>query len=169
MSRGGDKLKAALTRRLEEIQQAQNKVVRVGVIENQHYDDETPVAYIAAIHEYGCEEKNIKPRPFFRPTIKAQEKEWKKTFQLQIKNGFSITQAMDSVGLLASSDVAKTISEIHTPKLETSTLIARNRKAYRLYANGQRARPDSISIKPLVDDGDLIDSISYQIVDKEGG
>ncbi|OOF84641.1 hypothetical protein BKG93_06665 [Rodentibacter ratti] len=43
-----------LKKRLADFKAGQGKVARVGVIENQHYDDDTPVAYIAAVHEYGA-------------------------------------------------------------------------------------------------------------------
>ncbi|WP_237184455.1 hypothetical protein [Rodentibacter caecimuris] len=65
-----------LKKRIAGFKAGKGKVARVGVIENQHYDDDTPVAYIAAVHEYGSESNNIKPRPFFRPTISEKQKEW---------------------------------------------------------------------------------------------
>lgn len=166
MRKSGERFKAILKQKIEDFKSANNKVVKVGIIENQHYDNETPVAYVASVHEYGCEEKNIKPRPFFRPTIGTKRKDWSETLRIQLKNGLSIAQALDSVGYDASGDVVKTISEIHTPPLALSTKIARNRKAHRPYANGRKRRPKSISIKPLIDTGLLIESISHQIVDK---
>lgn len=50
-----DKFKAALKERIEQAKVLQNKVVRVGIVEHQHYDDGTPVAYVAVIHEYGAD------------------------------------------------------------------------------------------------------------------
>ncbi|OOF43038.1 hypothetical protein BKK51_12205 [Rodentibacter trehalosifermentans] len=63
-----------LKKRLADFREGQGKAARVGVIAQQHYNDETPVAYVAAIHEYGSESNNIKPRPFFRPTISENRK-----------------------------------------------------------------------------------------------
>ena len=49
-----DKLRAFLKQRIEVAKTMEKKGVRTGVIESQHYDDSnTPVAYVAAIHEYG--------------------------------------------------------------------------------------------------------------------
>lgn len=53
MSRA-DKFRKALQDKIEKLSAANNKVAKVGIVEHQHYDDNTPVAYIAAIHEHGA-------------------------------------------------------------------------------------------------------------------
>lgn len=53
MSRA-DKFRKALQAKIDNLSAAKNKVAKVGIIEHQHYDDNTPVAYIASIHEYGA-------------------------------------------------------------------------------------------------------------------
>lgn len=48
-----EKFKAALEARIKAVKDANKKVVKVGIVEHQHYDNGIPVAYIASIHEYG--------------------------------------------------------------------------------------------------------------------
>ncbi|OOF43037.1 hypothetical protein BKK51_12200 [Rodentibacter trehalosifermentans] len=64
-----------------------------------------------------------------------------------------------------------TISEIESPPLALSTKIARNRRAHKPYqtksGRWRKPRPKSISIKPLVDTGLLIASITSDLIDKE--
>lgn len=157
-----DKFKAALRDRIEKAKTAQSKVVRIGVVEHQHYDDGTPVAYVAAIHEYGSPSNNIPARPFFRPTISEKQNEWKQ----DVVNGLIANQnaidVLELVGMKASADVKNTISEIMSPPLSVATKKARNNRAYK-----QSKRPKAISIKPLIDTGLMQKSISYVVSDKE--
>ncbi|MDO9913991.1 hypothetical protein Q7469_09670 [Glaesserella parasuis] len=53
MSRA-DKFRKALQAKIDNLSAAKNKVAKVGIVEHQHYDDNTPVAYVASIHEYGA-------------------------------------------------------------------------------------------------------------------
>ena len=156
------KLKEALKQRIQNIQEVKSKKVRVGIVGHQHYDDEnkTPVAYVAAIHEYGSPSNNIPPRPFFRPTIAEKKGEWVELVCQSLKHGASLENALDSVGLRASADVFETLSNVASPPLALSTKLARNRKAYK---NG--GKPKAISIKPLYDTGLLQASISFEVVD----
>lgn len=160
------KFKAALEDRIKALQSVQGKVAKVGIVEHQHYDDGTPVAYVAAIHEYGSPSNNIPPRPFFRPTVAAQKKTWAGIGKQILQNGGTVEDILDSVGSRAAGDVFETISNIDSPPLAISTKKARNRKAHQQAAEyGQK--PNSVSIKPLVDTKLLIHSISHIVVDKE--
>ena len=154
-----DKFKQALQARLKQAQSIKNKVVKVGVIEHQHYDDDTPVALVAAAQEYGTEP--IRERPFFRPTIAENKSDWQNTIIRAIVNGGNGEQILETVGMLAAGQVQKTIASIDSPRLATSTLIARNRKRHK---NGRK--PKAISIKPLVDSGLMMASITYKVADK---
>lgn len=150
-----DKVKAALHKRIEQLEDGSGKVVRVGVVEHQHYDDGTPVAYVAAIHEYGSPSNGIPPRPFFRPTLTKNKKKWVATVGAAIKSGASLENALEMVGLLASADVKQTLSEITEPPLKESTIRARNRK--------YKSKSNKVSTKPLIDTRLLFDSISYSV------
>lgn len=164
---GGNKFINALKKRVDAIKTGSNKVARVGVIENQHYDEDTPVAYIAAIHEYGSPSNKIPPRPFFRPTIAKKSKAWSSLGSALLRKGADTEIVLKLIGESAAGDIAKTISELDSPPLALSTKIARNRRAHAPTKSGRKRRPKSVSIKPLVDTGLLIRSISSTVIDGE--
>lgn len=143
--------------------------MKVGIVEHQHYDDGTPVAYVAAIHEYGSPSNNIPPRPFFRPTVVAQKKNWAGIGKQILQNGGTVEDMLDSVGSSAAGDIFETISNIDSPPLALSTKKARNRKAHQQTDEHKKnkKKPKAISIKPLEDTKFLIHSISHIVVDKE--
>ena len=91
------KFKAALEARIKAVKDANKKVVKVGIVGHQRYDDDTPVAYIAAIHEYGSPNNNIPPRPFFRPTVAVQKKTWARIGKQILQNGGTVEDMLDSV------------------------------------------------------------------------
>lgn len=164
---GGNKFINALKKRIDAIETGKGKVARVGVIENQHYDEDTPVAYIAAIHEYGSPSNKIPPRPFFRPTISKKSKAWASLGSDLLRKGISTDNALKLIGEAAAGDIVETISELDSPPLALSTKIARNRRAHAPTKSGRKRRPKSVSIKPLVDTGLLIRSISSTVLDGE--
>lgn len=125
-----EKFKAALEARIKAVKDANKKVVKVGIVGHQRYDDETPVAYVAAIHEFGSPSNNIPPRPFFRPTVAAQKKNWAGIGKQILQNGGTVEDMLDSVGSSAAGDIFETISNIDSPPLALSTKKARNRKAH---------------------------------------
>ncbi|MFC2543989.1 MAG: hypothetical protein ACFNUN_03835 [Aggregatibacter sp.] len=164
---GGNKFINALKKRIDAIETGKGKVARVGVIENQHYDEDTPVAYIAAIHEYGSPSNKIPPRPFFRPTIAKKSKSWSSVGASLLKKGTDTEKTLKLIGELAAGDIVETISGLDSPPLALSTKIARNRRAHAPTQSGRKRRPKSVSIKPLVDTGLLIRSISSTVLDGE--
>ncbi|TCJ96148.1 hypothetical protein EV694_1700 [Volucribacter psittacicida] len=159
------KFTAKLKHYINAVKSGEQKSVRVGVIENQHYENGNPVAYIAAIQEYGSE--HIPPRPFFRPTIATKKTTWAGKATALLKRGNDVESVLEILGEIAAADIVETISNIHSPPLSLATKIARNRKAHQKNAKGRRKRPKSVSIKPLIDSGLLVTSISSQVVEGE--
>lgn len=160
MSKRLDKFRQALRKQIQAIKGSENKVARVGVVENQHYPDTNiPVAYVAAIQEYGSPSQNIPPRPFFRPTIANQQGNWAKIAKYLFQQGKTSEQVLEAVGLRAAADIQETISEITAPPLSLATKKARNRKA-------MKSKAKAVSIKPLVDSGLLIASINSVVADR---
>lgn len=161
-----------LKKKIADFQAVKGKVARIGVIKQQHYSDGMPVAYVAAIHEYGSPENHIPARPFFRPTISEKKEEWGKTMAGLLKQGKKAERALKLVGSAAAADVKIAISELDSPPLAQSTKIARNRRAHKPYITKsgrlRKPKPKLISIKPLVDTGLLLESITSDVVDKEG-
>lgn len=133
---------------------------QVGWFETAKYPSGMPVAYVAAIHEFGYPAGGIPPRPFFRPTIAAQSAEWSRQFgraAAAIANGkIEPGPAMTQLCALAAGDVAKTIATLTTPALRESTVNAR-----------RRARADKKTVgnltKPLVDTGIMLGTLTYQV------
>lgn len=114
---------------LSHIKELDGYQTKVGWFETAHYEDGTPVAYVAAIQELGSESRRIPPRPFMRPTIAEQQKKWAETAAIaarRILAGKATgAQMMDLIGAQAEGDVAKTIESITEPSLSPITLGAR--------------------------------------------
>jgi hypothetical protein len=103
---------------------------KVGFFPAAKYEDGTQVAGVAAIQEFGS--GPIPPRPFFRPTIAAEQQTWAghaaqgaKAVLAGKLTGF---QVMDGLGELAQEDVKETINQITAPPLSPITLEIRAMK-----------------------------------------
>jgi len=133
---------------------------QVGWFETAKYPNGTPVAYVAAIHEFGYAAGGIPPRPFFRPTIAAQTGEWSRQFgraATAVANGkIEPGPAMTQLAALAAGDVADTISKLTAPALKEATVNARRRK---------RADKKTVGglTKPLVDTGIMLGTLTYKV------
>lgn len=108
------------------------KVGKVGFFETAKYENGTPVAYVAAINEFGAPTQNIPSRPFFRPTISQRRESWQGLAQSGAKAMIRGTATMDDVlegiGLQAAGDIRRTITKVTLPALAASTARARIRK-----------------------------------------
>lgn len=133
---------------------------QVGWFESAKYPNGMPVAYVAAIHEFGHAAGGIPPRPFFRPTIAAQTGEWSRQFgraATAVANGkIEPVPAMTQLAALAAGDVADAISKLTTPALKESTVNARRRKRADKKTTGGLT-------KPLVDTGIMLTTLTYQV------
>lgn len=134
--------------------------VEAGFFESAKYDDGTPVAYIAAIQEFGHPEGNIPSRPFFRNAIKANEKKWQAaSSQLMlsvIEGKLSKEQALDQLGAMIKGDIQESIIDGEFEPLKQSTLDARQ----------SRKRTAGVASKPLIDTGHMMRSVDY-VVEKK--
>jgi len=130
---------------------------QVGFFESARYPDGTPVAYVAAIQEYGYPEGGIPPRSFMRSTIDERAKPWSKVVangaKSVIQGNKEIADIMETIGLLASGDMRKKISKITQPPLKESTIKNRRRKG-------------NNSVKPLVDERILLPSLTHVVIKK---
>lgn len=157
---------AARNNFIEAMQGLKGAELQVGFFPSAKYPDDkaTPVAYVAAIHEFGSPARGIPPRPFFRPTIADRKKAWGSAieyFAKRILAGESTAeQSLDSLGLAVAGDIKKTISKIKTPPLSPKTIKAKRRK---LAAQGGDA---GNLTKPLVETGLLLASITHEVTRK---
>lgn len=139
--------------------EASRKEVRIGFFETAVYPDGTPVAYIAAIQEFGYPAGNIPPRSFMRKTEKEKRVDWGNNMQGALANAIEkksttvLQNNLVQVGGNAAGDISRTLSRLYAPALEKSTLQARARKGIK-------------STKPLFETGKLQGSVDSDVVNK---
>ena len=178
---------SAIKKVLEELGR---KEIKVGFFESAKYTDGTPIAYVAAIQEFG--HGPIPPRPFMRPAEQQNAAKWQKGIASGVKaalNGsITIEHALEQVGMVAAGDVRKAIKAVSAPPLSPLTLLLRKRAkgndaapitgksvgqaARDLAMEGPRQKGDKtldvsgVSTKPLVDSGQMIQAVTSAVVDK---
>lgn len=137
----------------------QSKEARIGFFPQSQYEDGTPVAYVATIHEHGYPEGGIPSRPFMRPTFDERRAENRDQMAKGIRavlNGRIEAGAMlHQLGLANAGAVSTTISRVTAPTLSDATIAAR----------ASRRKSPGVSDKPLVDSGLLIKSVTSEVVD----
>ena len=136
----------------------ENIALSVGWFESARYDDDTPVAAIAAQNEFGNPNKSIPPRPFFRPTISENRSDWARlagqgarAVMLGNETGDSVAEKM---GQLISGQVRAKISQISEPPLSPRTIAAR------LAVRADKQTLGALD-KPLVFEGIMLNSLTY--------
>ena len=150
---GTEKLRATLA-------DVSSKQIRTGIFPESVYPDGTPVAYVLAIQEWGYPQGNIPARPVMRPTAEQMKAEWGRQIAGAVRGAIDgkvrIDQAFEALGARAAGDIARAISLLTTPPLKPSTLAARQ----------SRKKTPGVSKKPLVDTGQMIQSVSHVVEDK---
>lgn len=135
--------------------------VRVGFFEGSKYDDGTPVAYVAAIHEFGVPSQGIPPRPFMRSTVTEKGQEWdglvKRGMAAAAAGKLTPAQVWDQIGMKAAGDVRKKIASITKPPLKKSTI---RRKLAKM---ADKKTVGNLS-KPLVETGVLLNAVTHEVV-----
>lgn len=135
--------------------------VKIGFFEDSKYD-KVPVAYVAAIQEFGYAPKNIPARSFMRTTQKEKKQKYTdlalKGFAACGKGRISAENVYGRLGFAAQGDVFKKIESIRSPKLKERTIKDRKRRM----ANGGRGATAGIT-KPLIDLGILLAAVQYQV------
>jgi hypothetical protein len=152
-SRGG------IDRLAQSIADLESKRGQVGFFDTAHYPDGTPVAYVAAIQEFG--HGPIPPRSFMRSTMAEKRAAWRQTLAQGAKqvlaDRMTTEQMLEAFGMAAAGDVKEKIISIMSPALDESTIYAR------LHRN---TKPRNTSTKPLVDTGVLLSSVESKVTDK---
>jgi hypothetical protein len=172
------KIKARLDRIPD---QFQGQVAQVGFPAGTAYEDGTPVAYVAAIQEFGAPEVKIPARPTIKPAVAEKSGEWAQFMrQMVAKVGAGVVSAfdvLDGVGRIAVADIQTKIAEVNSPPLSPITVLLRKwRKEGKTITGrtvGQAAREIAEGVdpgsdnKPLNDSGLLMASV-HNAVNKEG-
>ena len=138
------------------LEQLQHREIQIGFFETAVYPDGTPVAYVAAIQEFGS--GPIPPRPFLRPAAADNKDKWGKLVASGVKaalrEAIELDSALAQVGMLGASDVQNAIRAVSSPGLAESTI--RNRRT-------RTTRNKNQSTKPLVDTGQMLQSVTSKV------
>lgn len=136
--------------------QIKKSKLEVGFFESAKYPDGTSVAYVAAIQEFGNPAGNNPSRPFFRNAI-SQHGGWKdlasKAMSAVIEGRIELNQALNQMGLKMAADVKDSITDGSYEALKQSTLDARQ----------SRKRTQGVASKPLIDTGQMLQSVTYAV------
>jgi phage gpG-like protein len=136
-----------------------HKNVYVGIPGDAKKRDEgDPVtnAQLGYIHEKGSPANNIPARPFLMPGVEDAGKKVSKILgesAVNIKDNESVDIALNKAGLAASQSVKRRITQsIGIEGLKESTIKTRERR---------KSRRRSGAMKPLIDTGQMLNSITY--------
>lgn len=136
--------------------QIKKSKLEVGFFESAKYPDGTPVAYVAAIQEFGNPAGNNPSRPFFRNAI-SQNDGWKqlatKAMNAVVEGRMELNQALNQMGLQMAGDVKDSITDGSYEALKQSTLDARQ----------SRKRTEGVASKPLIDTAQMLQSVTYAV------
>jgi len=124
-------------------------VVRIGFPAGPTEKDGTPVAMIAAVHEFGSDERGIPERSFLRSTLSTELAKYiklNKTNLQRVVNGkIRMRHALELLGQVASGDVKKTIRAGAFTPLSPATIERKGSSA------------------PLIDTGMMVQSVTYEV------
>ena len=143
--------KAAIDRLKQRLIQ-DGRIVNVGVPEGKREADGTPVAMIAAVHEFGSPSQGIPERPFLRVAVQRHRLEYIRLNRINLvkmlRGQMTADQALGQLGEMAKGDVQTEIRNGDFAPLKPATI---RRKG---------------SSKPLIDTGQMVQSIAWELGDK---
>lgn len=156
---------------------------RVGWLEGNSYEDGTPVAYVAAIQEFGSPQNSIPSRSFMRSTIAEKQGEWKEAirgYAKKVVNGkATVAQAMEGLAQLSEGDIRRKISRVTDPPLSPVTIQLRAWKKKGMKISGKTVGwaaylvkmglndQGGASTKPLNDTGYMLATLTSVVEPKE--
>lgn len=142
------------------IKELSSKVIKTGYFEHSKYEDGTPVAFVAMVQEEGSLIQNIPPRPTLRPSMAKNKQTYADALQRGVKasiNGdIELNGVLEQIGMLSAGHVGEEIRSMNDPPLSIKTIQARAR----------RASSGMASSKPLVDTGQMLQSVTSKVEDK---
>ena len=130
-----------------------NRVVNVGVPEGKREEDGTPVAMIAAVHEFGSPSQGIPERPFLRVAVQKNRIKYVRLNRINLvkmlRGQMGMEQALGQLGEMAKGDVQTEIRSGDFTPLKAATI---KRKG---------------SSRPLIDTGQMVQSIQWELGGKD--
>lgn len=125
------------------------RVVKVGFPQGKTEADGTPTALIAAVHEFGSPERGIPERSFLRSSMRENSQKYVRLNKLNLisilRGNLTADQALGQLGEMAKGDVQVKIRSGDFTPLKQATM---DRKG---------------SSKPLIDTGQMVQSVSYEV------
>ncbi len=174
-----DKALAEISKRIGEFQ---GKTAQAGFFPGTAYPDGTPVAYVAAIQEYGA--GKTPPRHPIRSAIEQYKSQWRddlgRGVKAVIEGSVTSEAVLQQVGGAMASDIQTSISEVTDPPLSPITVMLRGMRrndpglvvtgktvgeAAQRVADGETNY--GASDKPLIDSGLLLASVTHKVGDSE--
>lgn len=173
--KGGEKMATVLARIDKSIRSARK--VDMGFMDGAKYDDGTPVAYVAAIQNFGAPQVSIPARPFFTKTVDRGRSEWGAKLGAVLKAvDYNGAAAFGRMGDAMGGELRDAIIGTYSPALSPVTLMLR-----KMYGN----QPQEITGKavgwaaarvaqgktgasgtqahPLIWTGHMLNSITYEV------
>lgn len=124
--------------------------VDVGYFSSAKYDDKnsTPVAMVAATHEFGTADGRIPERPTMRPGTRQAQFRLKRLLRQNVDPEKMVVDNVlaGKMGLTLQNSIQRKIVELKTPANKESTLKAKAPKT-----------------NPLVNTGLMLDSVTYEV------
>jgi hypothetical protein len=182
MSELGESLGKALDEIAKRVAEFNGKTAQAGFFPEAAYPDGTPVAYVAAIQEYG--DGKIPPRHPIRSAVAKSRSGWvedlKRGAQAVVHGDISAEAVLDQVGGAMAADIQTSISDTVAPPLSPITVMLRGmrRNDPSLVVTGKTVGEAAArvaegkanygaSTKPLVDSGLLLASVTHKVRDEE--
>jgi len=157
----GKKTQRWVQRHIKQQQKAAQRarVVQVGFFDDAKYPNGTPVALVAAAHEFGTKDGRLPERPFMRGGARAA-KHHVGRIALADKpdkndpNPMPSHAALELIGQVVQDEIRRSITNGNWEPNKPAT-IERKRK---LTARGNQGSP-----KPLIDTGYLLQSVTHAV------
>lgn len=131
---------------IERIEKMRGTKMRFGILGSA--DGE--VLLYASVHEFGAPSINIPERSFMRKTFDDKIDDMSDTIEdlvgQYIMGDISYKATMDAIGEYVVGLIRQTVVELKSPPLKSSTIAAKG------------------SSQPLIDKGQMLDSIDYEVV-----
>jgi hypothetical protein len=147
---GGGVLEAKLKEYADRL--GRKSTLNVGFLEGATAADGTPIAYIAAINEFGAmgagknHNVTIPPRPAFRNMIAAKNSEWGPVLGNLLKQEqYDAPRALDTLGTGIAGQLQQSIRDFSDPPNAPSTIAAKGFD------------------KPLIDTGDMVRAVDHEV------
>ncbi|ENN86069.1 phage protein [Rhizobium freirei PRF 81] len=177
-------LDKALTEISKRIGEFQGKTAQAGFFPEAAYPDGTPVAYVAAIQEYGAPKVKIPPRHPMRSAVEQYRSGWRddlaRGVKAVIEGTITSDDVLEQVGGVMAADIQTSIAEVTDPPLSPITVMLRGmrRNDPSLIVSGktvgeaaQRVADGETnygaSDKPLIDSGLLLASVTHKVGESE--